>query len=108
MKKKHFYAHIVDTSSLSLELGGMDMKPHERVHLSSLIDSSIHHAVLDLVLSELNVSDKKVFLTHLASEEHDKVWKLLNSKIENIEDKIRKAANDLKQELHKDVEEAKK
>jgi ribosome recycling factor len=108
MKKRYFYTHIIDTSSLSLELGGMDMKPDERVHLSSLIDSSIHHAVLDLVLSELNVSDKKVFLTHLASEEHDKVWKLLNSKIENIEDKIRKAANDLKQELHKDVEEAKK
>lgn len=105
MRKKYFYTHIIDTSTLSLELGDMDLTPAQRVHLISLIDSNIHHAVLDLILSELNSADKKIFLTHLASEAHDKVWKFLNEKVENIEEKIKKTAHSLKEELHKDIKE---
>lgn len=105
MRKKYFYTHIIDTSTLSLELGDMDLSPAERTHLVSLIDSNIHHEVLDLVLSELNPEDKKTFLTHLASEDHDKVWKFLNQKIDNIEEKIKKTAEDIKKELHKDIGE---
>jgi len=104
MRKKYFYTHIIDTSILSLELGEMDLTPSERIHLISLIDSNIHHAILDLILSELNPLDKKTFLAHLASENHNKIWKLLNEKVENIEEKIKKTAEDLKKELHKDIE----
>ena len=107
VRKKYFYTHIVDTSTLSLELGDMDLTPKERLHLISLIDSNIHHEILDLILSELNPIDKKTFLTHLASEDHDKVWKLLNDKVDNIEEKIKKTAEDLKKELHKDIKEVK-
>ncbi len=107
MRKKYFYTHIVDTSTLSLEIGDMDLTPKERLHLISLIDSNIHHEILDLVLSELNSEDKKIFLTHLASEDHDKVWKFLNEKVENIEEKIKKTAEDLKRELYKDIKETK-
>ena len=105
--KKYFYTHIIDTSSLSLELGNMELDPKERMHLISLIDSNIHHAVLDLILSELNPADKKTFLMHLSSENHKKVWKFLNEKVENIEGKIKKTAEDLKQELHRDIKETK-
>jgi|SRR3989344_3912303 len=107
MKNKHFYTHIVDTSTLSLELGEMDLNPEERIHLISLIDSNIHQTILDLVLSELSEEDKKVFLMHVASSDHDKVWKLLKEKTKNIEEKIKKAADDLKKELHKDISETK-
>jgi len=103
--KKYFYTHIVDTSSLSLELADMSLDPKERLHLISLINSNIHHEVLDLILSELTPADKKTFLMHLASDNHDKVWRFLNSKIENIEEKIKKTAEDLKKELHKDIKE---
>lgn len=105
MRKKYFYTHIIDTSTLSLELGSMDLTPQERMHLISLMDSNIHHEILDLILSELKPIDKKTFLTHLASENHDKVWKLLNEKVENIEEKIKKTADELKKELHKDIKE---
>ena len=107
MRKKYFYTHIIDTSTLSLELGNMDLNPKERMHLISLMDSNIHHSVLDLILSELNPMDKKTFLTHLASENHDKVWKFLNEKVENIEEKIKKTAEDLKKELHADIKDVK-
>ena len=105
MRKKYFYSHIIDTPVLSLELGEMDLDSKERLHLISLIDSNIHHEILDLILSELNPSDKKTFLAHLACENHDKVWKFLNQKIKDVEGKIKKAAEDLKSELHKDIKE---
>ena len=107
MRKKYFYSHIIDTSTLSLELGDMDLAPKERMHLISLVDSNIHHEVLDLILSELKEPDKKTFLTHLSLENHDKVWRFLNGKIDNIEEKIKKTADDLKKELHNDIKEVK-
>lgn len=105
MRKKYFYTHIIDTSILSLELGNMDLTSKERLDLISLIDSNIHHEILDLILSELKPEDKKTFLIHLASEDHDKIWKLLKDKVDNIEGKIKKTAEDLKKELHKDIKE---
>ena len=104
--KKHFYSHIVDTSTLSLELGGMDLAQEERVELISLIDANLHNVVLDAVLSELSEDDKKIFLKHLHLNDHDQIWKLLNSKTKNIEEKIRVAAEELKKELHKDIKAA--
>lgn len=107
MRKKHFYTHIIDISTLSLELGEMDLTAEERMHLISLIDSNIHQTILDLVLSELSEEDKKIFLMHVTSSDHDKIWKFLKVKTENIEEKIKKAAEGLKAELHRDIKEAK-
>ncbi len=107
MRKKYFYTHIIDTSTLSLELGDMDMSSKERLHLISLIESNLHHEVLDLILSELAPLDKKTFLTHLASEDHIKVWKFLTEKVDNIEEKIKKTAEDLKRELLNDIKKVK-
>jgi hypothetical protein len=107
MRKKYFYTHIIDISTLSLELGDMDLTPKERMHLISLIDSNIHHEILDLILSELSVADKKTFLSHLSSENHDRVWKFVKGKINNIEERIAKTAQDIKEEFHKDIKEIK-
>jgi hypothetical protein len=107
MRKKYFYTHIIDISTLSLELGDMDLTPKERMHLISLIDSNIHHEILDLILSELSPADKKTFLSHLSSENHDRVWKFIKGKISNIEEKIAKTAQDIKKEFHKDIKEIK-
>lgn len=107
MKKKQFYSHLVETDSLLIELDKMGMTEDEKAHLISLIDSSIHHTIIDAVLSELSPEDKKIFLTHVLSEEHDKIWELLDKKVDNIEDKIQQAAESLKKELHKDIQEVK-
>lgn len=106
--KKNFYSHIIETSSLSLALGDMDLSQEERVHLISLAEDNLHHTILDAVLSELSDEDKKLFLVHLTESNHDKIWKLLNEKIENVEGKIKNIAETLKKELHEDIENATK
>lgn len=106
--KKRFYSHIIETSSISLALAEMDMSNQERKHLIDLVEENLHHAILDAVLSELSEKDKKEFVELYAEGDDEKIWKLLSSRVENIEDKIKMTATELKKELHKDIEESHK
>lgn len=105
---RYFYTHLIEIESVITELDKLDLDPEQKKHLSHLIDSSLHQTILDAVLSELPLSDKRVFLNHLKEDNHDKIWQFLNEKIDNIEDKIKKTADDLKLQLHKDLKEASK
>ncbi len=107
VQKPHFYSHLINTESLVIELDRMGFTKSQREHLIALIDSNLHHTVLELVLSELSEDDKKIFLGHVAKNEHDKIWELLDQKVDNIEEKIIKAGNELKEVLDKDIKETK-
>lgn len=100
---KHFFSHLIEISTLEVEIDNMSMEEYEKDELKKLIHESIYHKVLDAILSELSEEDKKVFLKHLISDEHDKIWNLVNNKIENIEEKIKKTADEIKHELHHDI-----
>lgn len=111
---KLFYSHLIEVDSIILELDQMDLSDEEKLHLTNLIDSSIHHSVLDAIFSELSTSDKRVFMQYLNEGDHDeqsssssKIWKFLQAKVDGVEEKIKKAAESLKIELHKDLKEAK-
>lgn len=104
---KHFFSHLLEVDDLHAELENLEMTDEEKIHVIKLIDESIHHTILDAILSELSEDDKKAFLSHLDSDNHDKIWEFVNNKIDNIEDKIKKAAEDIKKELHHDLKSTK-
>lgn len=103
---KQFYSHLIEIESIIISLDKMDLSKEEKLHLSQLVDSSLHHTILDAILSQLSDKDKVVFINHLKADDHDKIWKFLNEKVSGVEDKIKKAADDLKSQLHKDIREA--
>lgn len=105
---KVFYSHLIEIESIVVELDKMNLSSEEKKHLAKLVDSSLHHTILDAVFSELSESDKKAFLNHLNENDHQKIWDFLNSKVDKVEDKIKKVSEDLKLELHKDLKEADK
>jgi len=105
---RHFYTHIVETETVSLELDALDLKSHEKEHLERLVEAQIHHVVVDTVLTELSDADKKTFLEQMHTKNYDKLWKLLNAKIDKAEEKIKKAAQDITKELLKDIKDLKK
>ena len=105
---KYFYSHIVETTEISIAIGGMDMPNDDRVKLISLAQENLHHTILDKVLSKLSKEDKKAFLSHVHSEKHGHAWDFLKGRIEDLEDLVIKAAQELKKEMHKDIEDAKK
>ncbi len=104
---KYFYSHIIELEEVLVELDSIDLNEKQRMHLSALIDSSLHHLILDAVLNELHEKDKEKFLELLYKGEHDKIWEHLNGKVDNIEEKIKLVADDLKKQLRKDIKEAK-
>lgn len=101
-----FYSRLIEIESIVIELDQMDLTDEQKTHLATLIDSSLHHAILDEILSQLTDVDKRVFISHLNEGNHDRIWKFLNEKVDGVEEKIKKAAEDLKVELHKDLREA--
>jgi hypothetical protein len=106
--KKRFYSHLIDIESINLSLYLLDLNERQKQELMLIVESNIHHVVIDTVMSELSEEDKKKFLSHLAAEKHEEIWSLLEGKIKNIEEKIKQAVQVLKQELHKDIMEVKK
>lgn len=105
---KHFYSHIIEVETIYTILDVMDLENHEKQELIVIVESTVHHTIMDTVLSELSEKDKKIFLQHVSKKDHYKVWNHLKENIENVEHKINRAVNLLLQELHIDVEEAKK
>lgn len=100
---RSFYTHLVSIESLVTELDGLELTSEQKIHLSSIIDSSLHHAIIDTVLSELSNEDKILFLKHLHENDHDKIWKFLNDRADSIETKIKNTADDLKKQLQDDI-----
>lgn len=105
--KKHFYTHLIETDSLVIKLHEMGMTEEQKMQLITLVESSMHHAILDAILSELSEKDKKLFLKEMAADNHEAVWMFLNKKIDSIEERIVQAADGLKAELHEDIKEVK-
>lgn len=106
--KKHFYSHIVEINLLEVEIDNLNLSKHEREHLYTIIHSSLHHTVLDTILSELSESNKKKFLMHIASDDHAKIWLHLKENISYVEEKIKNATGKLLREFHRDIKKLKK
>lgn len=104
--KKQFYGHLIEIESIIVGLDKLDLTEDQKIHLAGLIDSSLHHTILDAVLSELSPEDKRAFFNYLKEADHGKIWQFLNNKVDNIEEKIKKAADDLKEEFKSDLKEA--
>ena len=103
---KQFYTHLIEIESIIVELDKLDLSKEQRVHLATLVDSSLQHTILDAILSQLNDQEKRVFMQHLTKGNHEIIWKFLNEKIDKVEDKVKAVAEDLKVKLHKDLKEA--
>jgi hypothetical protein len=105
---KNFYTHLIEIDSLFVELETLELSDSQKKHLAELIDSNLHNTVLDAILKELPEEEKENFIKHVNNSGHNKIWEYLNEKADGIEDKIKKAAKDLKIKLHQDLAEAKK
>ncbi|EKD91436.1 MAG: hypothetical protein ACD_30C00005G0004 [uncultured bacterium] len=108
MIKTHFYSHLIEIESLVVELDKLELSDTEKNHLAALVDSNLHHTILDVILSELSEQDKKIFMEHLSNDDKEKIWEHLNSKVNNIEEKIKTAAEDIKNKMHEDIKESKR
>ena len=102
----YFYTHIVDPSDIHRELDILDIEPHERNHLTLILESSLHHHIVDIILTELSDDHKKAFLMHMADDNHDGMWEIVEAGIDNPEQKIKECLDSFKNEIMKDIQAA--
>lgn len=106
--KKHFYSHLVEVESIHVELDALVLTHEEKQELIVLVHKSVHHSVMDTVLSHLKGADKKKFLSHVARDDHESIWKLLRETVADAEKKITAAYKALEKEFRADIRAAKK
>lgn len=106
--KKQFYDSLLELEDLFNEMEKLSLSATEKEHLITIIHSSMHTIVLDVVLSEVHPEEKKLFLEHLHASTHRDIWKFLKKRTVNIEDKIRKAVKELKKEFLLDIKQLQK
>lgn len=103
----YFYSHIIEIESVIVKLDELNLDETQKKHLASLLDSIIHHEILDLALSKLTDSEKSVFISKMhENPKNRELLSFLNSKSEDIEKEIKAAANEIIKEFHKDIEES--
>lgn len=105
--KKQFYSEIIEINSVFVEIDALNASKEEKEHLKAMMATTIHHAILDTTMSKLSKEDKKTFLEHLLSEDHEKIWKLLSAKVKDAKETIAKTSKELLEEFHKDISKIK-
>jgi hypothetical protein len=108
MKQNHFYSHLITLESIHIALNDLDLEVHEREELLTFAETTLHHTVLDIVLTELPAEEKKKFLSNVHTNDHEAVWLHIKQHIEEVEEKIKAAAKQLEATLHQDIKEVKK
>ena len=108
MKGKHFYSHLIEIHEIYFSISELELSDDERGHLLSLAEANIHATVIKTVLPELSETDKKIFLKNLVADNHEETWEHLLVKVQDIESKLNKSLQELKKELLKDIDEARK
>lgn len=105
----YFYSHLIEIEEITLKLDELNLSDSQKKHLASLIDSTIHHTILDIIFSKLSPIDKEILMHKIKNNPEDKeIMKILNDKVENIDMEIKEAVLKLKKELHEDIEGVKK
>lgn len=103
---KHFYHHIIQIDSVHIALSDLDLAPHEKDHLITIVEENIYHSVVDTLLSELINQDKKTLLVLLSQKEpdHGEIWNFIHFNIDDAEIKIKKTIEKLLKKIHEDIQ----
>lgn len=106
-KIHHFYTHLVEVEEIYLEIEKLEITKGNKKYLSTLVESSVHHTIVNAVLSELPNDQKKLVINHLLKKNHHGVWKVIGPKKDLVENKIKKTFKELKNEILKDIKDSK-
>jgi hypothetical protein len=103
-----FYDHLTNLSEIDRELEELIVEHHEKAHLLEIVDSALHHSVMETILTELPAEHHQHFLREFAIRPHDKdhlVYLIQFSP--DIESKIRTKAESTKKKFKEEIKKAK-
>lgn len=100
-----FYDHlIIDLDDVYAEIERLEIDGKTRRRLIRIVDDTTHHSILDTILSHLEPKKHRPFLTRFHAAPHDpKHLAFLKEHIEDIEEKIRETAKEVKTTLLREI-----
>ena len=104
---KIFYDHLTLHEEITAKLDIQHLDPQEREELVDLIDQTLHHHVLDLILTHLPREHHADFVSRLHAAPHDlSLLDYLKTHIPDIEAKISSHAAKVKKEILSDIKKS--
>lgn len=102
MSMKYLFEEIIQIKTVHLKLNEMDLADQEKEELLEIMKSTVHHKVIDLILSELTDEEKEIFLEGVSTGQMDKnkqYLSVLKDRINNLEAKIKEKVKEAEAEL---------
>jgi len=97
---KIFYDRLINISDIITEVERLQIQPEEKEELAQLVDSTIHHEVISVILTNLPQENHQEFLERFHAKPHDdKLLDYLKAKIGDIEDKLQHTGKALKEKI---------
>lgn len=112
---KYLFEEIIQIKTVHLKLNEMDLANQEKEELLEIMKSTVHHKVIDLILSELTDEEKEIFLEGISTgggfsdmdEQSSRSSELKNrqylsvlrDRINNLETKIKEKVKEAEEEL---------
>lgn len=107
---KLFYDYLINVEEVIVELDQNEISIEERTEFISIIDETLHHHVLETILSNLPFEHHQNFLTkfHKAPHDPDLLMYLRQVSGVDIEEKIKSKASEVKKEILSEIKKSKK
>lgn len=104
-----FYDHLILVDEIVAELDVHKMDPEERQELLDLIDQTLHHHTLNVILNHLPKEHHQTFLDRFYQKPHDaELLKFLKDNIAvDIEKEIKTQADRVKKDILAEIKKSK-
>ena len=97
---KYIFEDIIKTESIFLIIEEHFEDDEEKEYMKNVIRNTIHHKLMDLVLDELDVEKRMIFLAGVEDEnEHQSLLEKLKNWIDSFEEKIHLRAKEAETEI---------
>ena len=104
-----FYDHLVLIQEVIVELDQHDLDLEEREELIELIDQTVHHSRLDLILSSLPQNKHREFISKFQAAPYDMaLLEYLRVDTPDIETRIKNHAGKLKSDLRSEIHKSRR
>lgn len=100
---KIFYDHLVLREEVTIELDKYNLAREEKEELIQLVDETLHHQILNTILTHLPKEKHREFLEKFHKAPHDES---LLKYIKDFEQEIVKEAQKIKRELLSEIKTA--
>lgn len=105
---KIFYDHLIEIEEITIKIDSHGMEAEEKREILSLVDETLHHHTLKVILDNLSFSKHEEFLHKFHQNPLDPdLLEFLKKEVEvDIEKIIRSESKKVKQNILKEIEKA--